>query len=85
VYIVEDANVAAPKLLHHAGNAACACWRHEQMNMVRHEHVRMQCTRMAASGGAKMLQVQVSIAVREEAKPAVISPLDNVKRDAGEL
>jgi hypothetical protein len=40
---------------------------------------------MAASGGAKMLQVQMSIAVREEAKPAVISPLDNVKRDAGEL
>jgi hypothetical protein len=57
---------------------------HEQeMNMIGHQTVGMKRHSMGLAGGLQFVQVEGVVALGEEAGPAIIAPLDQVKWQGG--
>ena len=59
--------------------------RNEQVDVVRHQHVRVHRALVPARGGAKEFQVEMPIAIGPETIAAIVSALDDVERDARKI
>lgn len=78
-------HVTPAECLHHAADATDVGRRHEQVDVVGHQHVRMDCAAFAQRDFIEVVQIAPIVAGREEAGLAIVAALDDVLRDAGEI
>ena len=82
---IERAHVAASQHLHEARYAAGFGWRHEQVHVVVHQHIRMQFAARSKQRLPQELKIAESIAVVQEAGQAIVAALHDVLGNAGEF
>jgi hypothetical protein len=82
MHVIEESDIPATDVLHHQRNAVRPIGCGEQVYMVRHQSVRMQGATVAFRRVAEVAQVKMSVAVADEASPAVVAALDDMKRNA---
>ena len=74
---IEIVYITTPDALHHAADARRAIGRHQEMDMVRHEHVRMDHTTMPITGREKISpEARVVGGVGEKRRPVVAALRD---------
>jgi hypothetical protein len=85
VCTVEERHVPLAKRLHQIGKAIGLSRRHEQVNVIRHEDVRMHCAFVLLRVHFQQVEVYASVLVIEEARRAIHSSLNDVGRAARDL
>ena len=58
---------------------------HQQMHVVRHQHVGVDCALFAQRDLVEVVQVATVVVRREEARLAIVAALDHVLRDTGQV
>jgi hypothetical protein len=76
--LVEKPNVSTPHILHHRSDCADDARCHKQVDMIRHQHIRMNVAAMTRGGVLEASQVEATVAVGEETRGTVVSTLDYV-------
>lgn len=74
---------ASADRLQHLAEAISLLRRHQQMDMVRHEHIGMNLTRMLLPSRAQRIEVKKIVILAEKDITSVISPVDDVLRLSG--
>jgi len=82
---IHMAHVAPAERLHHATYATEVRRRHQQVDMVGHQHVGMDRATFALCDFVEIAQVTTIVVRREEARLAVVAALDDVLCDAGKI
>lgn len=75
---VELADVAAPEFLHQSRYAARFRWTQQQVDVVVHQHVRVQYAACFQQRLSEQVQVAAAVGVIQEAGQAVVATLDDV-------
>jgi hypothetical protein len=63
------------------GNAIGLAWRDQQVDMVGHQHIGMDCTAVFLRRFAQTFQVEAQVLVRKEGRLTVIATLDDMLRE----
>lgn len=82
---VDVSNIAPPKSLHKAWDGAFRRWRQQQVDMVRHQHIRMDRAALAAGHVTQFAAIAQVVSVVEEAWLAVVAPLNDMLRNTGKI
>ena len=85
IAVVDVAHVAPAQRLHHARHQSAGDRRHQQMDVVGHQHIRVHRTAFAQGDLAQLAEVTVMIGVGEEARLPIVSALDDVLRNTGKV
>lgn len=75
--------IALTERLHHGADRPFGRCRHEQVDVVGHEHVGMDCTAVADAVLVEPVQIEPIVLVGEGAGLAIVSALDEMERDVG--
>jgi hypothetical protein len=82
---IEVADIAPAKVTHEIAAAVGRLWRHQQMDMVSHQAVRVKVAVIFAGQMAQVTQVGEVVAVLSEARVTIVAPLNHVQRNAGNM
>lgn len=85
VPVVDVPHVASAERLHGAGDACRRGGRHQQMDMIGHQNIRVHHAAFTAGDLAQILQIAHVVDFREEAGTAVVAALDDVLGDTGQV
>jgi hypothetical protein len=80
VLLVEALRVSLAHLLEELRNTRTALRRDQQMDVVRHQDVRMHLTAVLATELRQEVHIEVSIDIVDKAGAAVITAMDHVVR-----
>jgi hypothetical protein len=83
VLSIDVPNVAASHRNHRAREIVFSNWRHQEMHVIRHQHVSVQRDLCAPQNLAQQGEVADVILFGEEARAPVMSALNHVNRNAG--
>lgn len=75
---VDIVDVPTTNRLHDLGNAVRVLWRHEQVNVIGHQDIRMY-RRRVPRGGVEACQVETIIVLMEEDRLPIMPALDTGK------
>lgn len=79
---IEIADIALPHALHQSRYAIVISWRHQQVNVVAHENVCMNRTRISLNRGGQVVEIPGAIGVAGENPLTIITALHHVLRQA---
>jgi hypothetical protein len=82
---IDYADVPSPYVLQHPRNAAALVRRHEKMDVIAHQDVRVNSAIPANGRLMQALEIKAAIHLAKKARGAIIPPLDHVKRKARNL
>ena len=77
-------DVMPADVLHQLPEVAGIGRRHQKMDVVVHQDVRMQLARGLVQRLSQLMQIEQPVVVIEEAREAVVAALDHMLRNAGE-
>ena len=82
---VELPDMTTPEFLHETSDGSDIGWRRQEMDVVVHQYVRVQIAPCVEQCFAKQGQVALPIIVVEKAGQSIVTSLDNVLRNAGQV
>jgi hypothetical protein len=82
---IDRSHIFPPYVLQHGRHVASFGRRHEEMNMVCHEHIRVYGAATAICRFAQAFKVKTPIDVAEKACSTIHPALDDMKRNPCEL
>lgn len=81
--LIEESYVSTSYRLHHCCHTAIGHWGHKQVDMIRHQDVRVDRTPMSRRGFRQATKVKTTIRVSVETQRAVVTALNYVQRNPG--
>ncbi|EIM00736.1 hypothetical protein UUA_06249, partial [Rhodanobacter thiooxydans LCS2] len=82
---IELTDIAASQFLHQARDGACFGRCGQQVDVIVHQRVAMQCAVCVEQCFAQQVQVAMPVGVIQEAGQAVVASLDDVLRDTRQV
>lgn len=82
---VEQAHVVAQERVQETGRRALIVRRQQQMDVITHQHVRVQRAAEAQQAFAQALQVAPTILIVQKTGQPVVAALHDVLRNAGQI
>ncbi|WP_261985589.1 hypothetical protein [Burkholderia cepacia] len=78
-------DVLTPKLLHQLRGHAGIEWCQREVNVIVHEHVGVKKATRVQQRIAEQMQITLPVGVIEKAGEAIVTPLHDVLRNAGQI
>jgi hypothetical protein len=82
---IEQTGIVARERMHQPRQGTHLARRHQQMNMIAHQHIRVQATSKSHQRMPQALQVALAILVVQKARQAIVAPLHHVLRNTGKF
>jgi hypothetical protein len=82
---IDRSDILAPYILQHGCNIASLGRRHQEMNVIRHEHIRVHGAAATIRSFAEAFEIKTSIDIAEKTCSTIYPALDDVKRNPGKL
>jgi hypothetical protein len=85
ITVVDVADAAPPERLHDAHTASGFCRRHQQVNVIGHEHIGVNGAVFGPHDLAKVVPIALVVDGGEEARLPIVAALYDVARNMGEI